>query len=145
MLRYVVALDLFLLNFCITLIFNNLVFGYFSRKIEYYFFKNIALEFVVEFRKIIILQLQDSFLLYLILLVRNHLGHFFKCQSETLNFHPLDLNQFANGFLHRTSWFFNLKNLGLDTLHTPFTLFQFLVPPLSDFGSNPLVKSLTGC
>ena len=27
---------------------------------------------------------------------------FFKCQSETLNFHPLTLNQVANGFLHRT-------------------------------------------
>ena len=28
---------------------------------------------------------------------------FFKCQSETLNFHPLTLNQFAHVFLHRTS------------------------------------------
>ena len=26
------------------------------------------------------------------------LGHFFKCQSETFNFHPLTLKQFANGF-----------------------------------------------
>ena len=67
----------------------------------------------------------------------------FMCQSETLNFYPHDHNQFANGFfLHRTSWFvFHLKNLGPDTLHTPFILFEFLVPPLSEFGPNQLVNT----
>ena len=37
--------------------------------------------------------------------------------------------------------FCSFKNLGPDILHTPFTLFQFLVPPLSDFSPNLLVKS----
>ena len=39
-------------------------------------------------------------------LLRALIRPFFKCQSETLNFHPLTLNQIANVFLHRTSWFF---------------------------------------
>ena len=48
----------------------------------------------------------------------------FKCQSEAFNFHPLTLNQIANGFLHRTLWFlFPSKILGPKALTTQ-TLFR---------------------
>ena len=49
------------------------------------------------------------------------LGHF-KCQSETFNFHPLNLNQIANGFfLHRAlCFFFYLKIVGPKN-PTPFS------------------------
>ena len=42
----------------------------------------------------------------------NRKASFYKCPSETLKFQPLTLNQITNGFLHRTFWFFSLKNFG---------------------------------
>ena len=54
---------------------------------------------------------------------------FFKCQSETLNFHSLTLNQFANGFLHRNPWFINILKIRVPKPYTPlphFSNFQAL-------------------
>ena len=64
----------------------------------------------------------------------------FKYQSETLNFHPLTLNQIANGFLHCTLWIFSFKNLGPVNLHTPLHTFQMFGPPLSDVGATLLAS-----
>ena len=70
---------------------------------------------------------------------------FLKCQSETLTFHPLTLNQFANVFLHRSlCFFFHLKNMGSGTLHTP-SHFPFFGPSLSDVGANLLVSFSKVC
>ena len=51
------------------------------------------------------------------------------------------LINFPMFFLHRSLWLFHSKNTGPKTPHTLFVLFQFLVPPLSVFGSNLHVKS----
>ena len=67
----------------------------------------------------------------------------FKSNSETFNFDPLSLfQQFFKLFFCIVLFdFFHSKNTGPKTLHIPFTLFQFLVPLLSDFGFNLLMNS----
>ena len=51
-----------------------------------------------------------------------------------LNFHPLTLNQIANGFFASYSLiFFHSKNLGPDTLHTPLHTFPNFGPPTFGF------------
>ena len=58
---------------------------------------------------------------------------FLKSYLETFNFYPLTLNQFSNGFLHRTLCFFHSTNPGPKTLHTALHTFSIFGPPTFGF------------
>ena len=69
------------------------------------------------------------------------LGPFFKSESKMFNFEPLTLNRFQMFLCIILLDFFHLKIRAQKPYTPPFTLFQFLVPPLLDFGFNLLMKT----
>ena len=64
----------------------------------------------------------------------------FNPYSETFNFDPLTNFQTVF-YIKLLDFFFHPKILVPKSYTPPFTLFQFFVRPLSDFGFNLLMKS----
>ena len=59
-----------------------------------------------------------------------------------VEFSPTYPQPICKCFLHRTSWFFFfIWKIWFPISYTPPSHFQFLIPPLSDFGLNVLVTS----